>query len=234
LGIPERKEREKEQRKEEIVDAAQKVFFEKGLQSATMDDIADSAELSKGTIYLYYKSKEDLYLAVVMRGMLLLEDICGAKLQSESEPVRALLSLMEAYLEFFRAHREYFRMFQFLQTPQFHKQASEEMKEACLAISRKTWNMAIHWIQRGIDDGLFAPDLNAGEVAVILWSSATSLMTRMDTPTDMWKNKMEIDLERVMRLSNALLFDAVLTPLAKKQYAPLLKEYHPRFDTILP
>jgi TetR/AcrR family transcriptional regulator len=55
MGIVERKEREKEHRKEEILDAAQKVFFERGLVTATMDEIAETAELSKGTLYLYYK-----------------------------------------------------------------------------------------------------------------------------------------------------------------------------------
>ena len=57
MGIHERKEREKEHRRDEILNAAQKVFFEKGLQSATMDEIAEAAELSKGTLYLYYGSK---------------------------------------------------------------------------------------------------------------------------------------------------------------------------------
>ncbi|MEO8168159.1 MAG: helix-turn-helix domain-containing protein, partial [bacterium] len=60
MGIIERKEREKEHRREDIIAAAQKIFFEKGLPSATMDEIAEAAELSKGTLYLYYKSKEDL------------------------------------------------------------------------------------------------------------------------------------------------------------------------------
>ena len=46
-----------------------KCFFNKGLPTATMDEIADAAELSKGTLYLYYKSKEDLYLGVMIRGM---------------------------------------------------------------------------------------------------------------------------------------------------------------------
>ena len=44
MGITERKEREKEHRKEEIIDAAQKVFFEKGLLLTTMDEIAEIAE----------------------------------------------------------------------------------------------------------------------------------------------------------------------------------------------
>ena len=69
MGIAERKEREKEYRKESILDAAQKVFFEKGLHLSTMDEIAETAELAKGTLYLYYHSKEDLYLAVLLRGL---------------------------------------------------------------------------------------------------------------------------------------------------------------------
>ena len=68
MGINERKEREKEHRREEIISSAEKVFFEKGLQTATMDEIAERAELGKSTLYLYYKSKEDLYLAVLLRG----------------------------------------------------------------------------------------------------------------------------------------------------------------------
>lgn len=60
MGTHERKEREREHRREDILDAAQHVFFEKGLPTATMDEIAEIAELSKGTLYLYYKSKEDL------------------------------------------------------------------------------------------------------------------------------------------------------------------------------
>ena len=69
MGIVERKEREKEHRREEIIDAAQRIFFQKGLSAATMDEIAEAAELSKGTLYLYYNSKEDLYLSVMLRGM---------------------------------------------------------------------------------------------------------------------------------------------------------------------
>jgi AcrR family transcriptional regulator len=233
MGIQERKEREKEQRKEEIINAAQKVFFEKGLQSATVDEIAESAELSKGTIYLYYKSKEDLYLAVLMRGMQLMYDMFVEKLRTVPETLKALLSLVQVYVDFFREHRNYFRMFQFLQTPQFHKQVSDEMKEAGSRVTRETWELAIGLIQRGMDEGLLVSDLGAGEAAVILWLSTTALMTRIDTESEMWKNRMNIDLDHVLRLSLALNFDSLLTPAAKKEHAELLKSFHPRFATTL-
>ena len=50
LGVAERKEREKERRREDIVNAAAKVFFNKGVDHATMDDVAEAAELSKATL----------------------------------------------------------------------------------------------------------------------------------------------------------------------------------------
>ncbi len=229
MGIQERKEREKEQRKEEIVAAAQKVFFEKGLQLATVDEIAESAELSKGTIYLYYKSKEDLYLAVLTKGMQLMQDMFKERLQNEPETLKAILSLVDAYVEFFREHRNFFRMFQFLQSPQFHKQVSDEMKEAGSRVSLDTWNLAIGLIQRGMNEGLLVSDLSAGEAAVIIWLGTTALMTRIDSESEMWQTRMNIDLDHVLCLSLALNFDSLLTPAAKKKYAGLLKSLHPRF-----
>ena len=52
MGIAERREREREQRRNTILDAAETVFFSKGINLATMDEVAEEAELSKGTLYL--------------------------------------------------------------------------------------------------------------------------------------------------------------------------------------
>jgi len=61
-----RREREKQQRRESIVDAAEKLFFSKGYDDVSLDDIAQEAELNRATIYLYLKNKEDLYFAVIL------------------------------------------------------------------------------------------------------------------------------------------------------------------------
>src|SRR6056297_3785338 len=68
MGTEERKAREKERRRNNIVDAAEKVIFAKGLDQATMEEIAEEAELSKGTLYLYFKNKNELYMAITQRG----------------------------------------------------------------------------------------------------------------------------------------------------------------------
>ncbi len=67
MGIQERKEREKERRRQQIIVAAKKVFSDKGFNKATMEDIATEAELSPGTLYLYFKNKEELYASLSLR-----------------------------------------------------------------------------------------------------------------------------------------------------------------------
>ncbi len=65
MGIAERRQREKESRIRQIRDGAAAVFCDKGFEAATMEDIAARAEISKAAIYLYFKSKEDLYYGLV-------------------------------------------------------------------------------------------------------------------------------------------------------------------------
>jgi TetR/AcrR family transcriptional regulator len=211
LGIHERKEREKEQRREEILDAAQRVFFEKGLAAATMDDIAETAELSKGTLYLYYKSKEDLYLTVMMRGMQLLYEAFSEVANSVTTPAKMLSGMFDAYLRYFNTHRDYFRMMHYLQAPQFHRQVSEDVKQSCSILNQRVWNLVNSMLQRCIDDGLLRKGLNPMELGIILWSSSTSLMLRIDNEEGIWRDAFHLDLLKTLRLSNKLLMDAICT-----------------------
>jgi AcrR family transcriptional regulator len=74
MGTPERRERERQRRRQEILDAAKKVFSRRGFKGATMEDIASEAELSTGTLYLYFKSKDELYFSLNMKILQFLND----------------------------------------------------------------------------------------------------------------------------------------------------------------
>jgi AcrR family transcriptional regulator len=67
MGIEERKEREREERRKQIIDAAEKVFSKKGFGGATIENIAEEAELSPATLYLYFKNKDELYASLNLR-----------------------------------------------------------------------------------------------------------------------------------------------------------------------
>lgn len=222
MGIQERKDREKEQRREEIITAAQKVFFEKGLAAATMDEIAEEAELSKGTLYLYYKSKEDLYLAVMMRGGEVLHEMFVKATSTGENPVQLLANLGEAYYQFFRQHRNYFRMYQFFENPQFHTQVSEEMLSICSGNDMKVWNLVTQTIKKGIDEGLLEPDLDPLQAAIILWSAGNSLMRQIDRMDDYWHKKMGVDLEAALQKSYQFILEGMMTEKAEQQGVPVI------------
>jgi TetR/AcrR family transcriptional regulator len=224
MGILERKEREKEHRKEEILDAAQKVFFEKGLTVATMDEIAVAAELSKGTLYLYYKSKEDMYLGVMMRGMEELYAEFERIGLSTGSTVDKIVKLGAAYKEYFFKHRKFLQMFHFLQSSHFHKQVSDEMKQTCDAEGQRVWDVINSILQTGMQEGVLRPNYNPMELGVILWSNMTALMFRIDNEGETWKRRFNIDLEHTLEISSGLLLEAILTDRGHTEYAALVNK----------
>ncbi|HEY68902.1 MAG TPA: helix-turn-helix transcriptional regulator, partial [Thermoflexia bacterium] len=64
-----RREREKEERRQSILRAAREVFFENGFHRATVDNVAERAEVSKGTVYLYFESKETILAHLLLEGL---------------------------------------------------------------------------------------------------------------------------------------------------------------------
>jgi TetR/AcrR family transcriptional regulator len=225
MGIRERKEREKEARHEEILNAAESVFFSKGLSEATMDHVAAEAELSKGTLYLYFRSKEDIYLAVSLRGMEILRTMFEQAASTDTPVIQRIEKLEDAYYAFFLDHRKYFRMFNLFENPDFQTHVSPDMMEQCAVSDSKLWKVVIDLIQEGIDQGMLHKGLDPLEVAVMLWSNANGLMRLMDRMTDYWKQHMGVDLDAAMRKSNRFLLEAMMTDKAKKEYGSLLM-YH--------
>ena len=88
-----RKERERNFRRQEIINSAVKLFAEKGYEHTTLDEIAEASEFGKGTIYNYFENKEEIYLAIV-------EDILESHTQTiqrisdESSDFKSFLSML--------------------------------------------------------------------------------------------------------------------------------------------
>jgi TetR/AcrR family transcriptional regulator len=217
MGIHERKEREKEHRREEILDAAREIFFQKGLLPATMDEIAEKAELSKATLYLYYKSKEDLYLAVALRGLEILEAEFRKVIDRNLSAISTLLLIIKTLDEFFESERDYFRLFTFFQTPMFHNDVSPELRETAHAANHRIWTMVTSNLHRGIAEGVIRKDIDPTDLAIISWSSTMALMVRIDTELEDFRDRMGVDLHKTLRLSNRLLLQAVLTDEGRRQ-----------------
>ena len=92
-----------EERPKQILDAALAVFAERGLAAARLDDIAKLAGLSKGTIYLYFPNKEELFREVVRTSVVAYIARAEAVFEAERDPTQALLAWMEGYWGWLRS-----------------------------------------------------------------------------------------------------------------------------------
>ncbi len=105
-----RKQKEQAHRRKAILSSAREAFFDKGFMAATIEEIADGRQLAKGTIYLYFKSKEDLYINLVIEGLRLLK---GQLSEVEKMALGADLLLGEilrVYSAFYDKYPKYFRI----------------------------------------------------------------------------------------------------------------------------
>jgi AcrR family transcriptional regulator len=119
LSAKERRDREKERRRSQIVDAARAVLFRDGMGAVSMKSIADEAELSVGALYLYFPSKEDLFAALQEEGLDLLHEMIAAAALTEGDASTRLHAMALAYLAFSEQHRNYFDIYNyFLSSPE--------------------------------------------------------------------------------------------------------------------
>jgi len=106
-----RKEREKINRRNEILQAAKEVFASNDYSSATLEDIAAKAELSKGTIYLYFNSKADLFLSTFEMGMEQMVSIMLETLSANSDdPIAGIKDIIQCQLIFCEENSDLFKI----------------------------------------------------------------------------------------------------------------------------
>jgi len=98
-------------RREEILDAAAKLFAERGYPNTDLQVVADVLTVGKGTIYRYFPSKRDLFLAAVDRGMHLLDAHIEGCIDGETDPLERFYRAIRAYLAFFAVHPELVELF---------------------------------------------------------------------------------------------------------------------------
>ena len=176
MGIAERREREKEQRKHDIVNAAERVFFRMGHEHATMDDVAEEAELSKGTLYLYFKNKEDLYLAIHLRGNKILHELFEKAVQSGRNGLDKTQAIGRAYVNFYKNYPDYFNALIYYESRPIDFRDENSVAMQCLEEGRLTLTLLIEALETGKADGSIRKDIDAHKTAISLWGQTTGIV----------------------------------------------------------
>lgn len=211
MGIAERREREKIHRRNTIIDAAEKIFFSKGVTIATMDEVADEAELSKGTLYLYFKNKQELYLAINERGLRVLEQKFKDAVDSQEIGIDKVVAIGHAYIEFYKQYPNYFNAMVYYESNELDFSEENECALACEEQGQKTLQVVASAVQNGIDDGSIRSELHPFETAVILWGQSTGMIQIAAIKGNHLEEKHNLDAQRISMISIELIKRSIST-----------------------
>jgi TetR/AcrR family fatty acid metabolism transcriptional regulator len=103
---------EKEVKRQKIMQAAIKVFSRKGYSPAALDEVAKGAGIAKGTLYLYFQDKEDLFFSTIMHVIDNLSLFLQEKVDEKNSPIKILEDLAFYQLQYFSQNRDFFGIFQ--------------------------------------------------------------------------------------------------------------------------
>ena len=149
-----RKERERERHRLEILKAAERVFIRKGYHAATMEEIAQEAEFAVGTLYNFFKSKDDLYARVIDGIAQNFTKQFKANVLSTDDPEQAIATLIELRLTHFEDHRGFFRVFLEM-APGSHVDPTRAFPEDCAALYERYVGAVTEIFKRGISQHVF-------------------------------------------------------------------------------
>ncbi len=182
-GTASRREREKAQRHDDILRAAREVFFTRGFHAATVDDVAEQAEVSKGTVYLYFDTKETILAHLLLEGLdTLISDLETAFAADQRLDARSRLHrLAAAYLKFFQHNPEYYQLIMVFDRGQFQASVDPAMYQEVYARSLR----GLDWVVRAVDqacaEGLITA-LDTRRAAIVLWAGLNGVLVLLSNP----------------------------------------------------
>jgi len=180
MGIYERKQREKVQRRQEILHAARKVFSSKGFNSATIEEIALEAELSPGTLYLYFKNKEELHTFLSIEILKHLADEIQKVVKQEISVEDKIEKFRDVFIDVYDYDSNILINLFHLQSGETLQNLSEEVIQEIKIYSSLAHGAIIDVIRQGIDQGIFI-DEHPVALADILWASYSGIVLWVDS-----------------------------------------------------
>jgi AcrR family transcriptional regulator len=180
MGIAERKEREREEMRERILQGAQKVFLANGYEKTSIRTIADAIEYSPATIYLYYKDKNALLFALHEQAFL---KMMGefAVLSTIADPFDRLIEMGNLYINYAIKNPELYDLMFIMEAPMESLACRDELWEDGM----KSFGLLKAIIGECMDAGYFKSTLDVEITALTVWSHvyglvAIHLKKRMD------------------------------------------------------
>lgn len=176
VGLLERRVKEKDNRKKLILKSARALFFKKGFNNVTVDAIAKSSELGKGSIYLYFNSKEEIYTQILLNDIDNFNQHVSVLFDEKKSVGDLLFEFSCIYVDFFLNEPELFRI---LMTYMLHPtkiNLTEELNSQILTSNYRSIDVIGKIFQKAASKE-FSADINIKQNQNAIWGLLNGIIS---------------------------------------------------------
>lgn len=202
MTLKDRRAREKKAREKLILDVAERMFLEKGIDSVSMRDIAWETELSKGTLYLYFKDKDDLTHGVISRG---LEKMLSSFQQAQKKGKTGMQKVFNIGMAFLEFHNQNSILAKLIMDEEINEHKHRHLDEflwikKCDVLSNEIFALLVECIETGKKDQsmVLNETLESITVALILWGMVSGVMQIKKSKGEFFKEKFNIEPDKMV------------------------------------
>jgi len=179
-----RKERETELRMNIILESAERLFIANGYENTTMEQIANESEFSKGTLYNYFQSKDELYLAIGTKAYEIIIDYTKNFTEKEIPGVKQMMAIGYAYYNFTKDYTDFAHIFHdiAIKIPDVDKKPKNDLtpiEKEYLKKGNAYGEIFIKVITNAIKNNAIRSDKNPLMIGIVLSSMISGLMKEL-------------------------------------------------------
>ena len=177
MSSEERRKKEKENRKNSILKAARKLFFERGFKSVTVDLIAAKAEVSKGSIYLYFDSKEEIYTQILISANIERHKEVENFAKQEGTASELLLRFASDYVNFFLDNNELFRILMTFMLHADNMNLTDDQNTQLIHTTNENIRTISEILQKGVTSGEFVSNIDIRQIQNAIWGLLNGIIS---------------------------------------------------------
>lgn len=185
-----------------------------------MEDIAKNAELSKGTLYTYFKNKQSLYFAVVIRGMILLRDTFKNASENKNTGLEKITSIIHSFHEYIQDYSNYYQLNLSSRDRRFTNMLDNKEIDSAneyISLVMDLLNLLKNPVILGLKDGTLRQDLDPIQTVMFLGSAIESAVY-VSPENQMLLDQTKITKEQYVKHSIDVLLKGISREKSKKVY----------------
>jgi TetR/AcrR family transcriptional regulator len=193
MGITERREREKRGRQDLAINAAMELYNEEGYHAITMEKIAERSELSRAALYLYFKTKDEIFISAIVASTNYFEEILQNFYdRRESIKENLLEELWECFWIFYQKDPVTFNASLYFHQSEIIRNLPEDMRERLYESGSRVVKLQHKIIKYGVDEGIFIK-CNHMTLTEVIWTCFFGI-TQLERSKQVVSRKNHLDI----------------------------------------